>query len=246
MSTVPAIKTVVAPPMPVIPKNLPYEDKECMESAWHRDQMNFLIGILQYQWRDRKDFYCGGNMFIYFSEQHYRNQDFRGPDFFVVLDVDRDRERLYWAAWEEEGKLPDVIIEIMSATTRNEDLTNKKEIYRQTFRTSEYFCYDPEDQSLIGWRLINRRYVLIPSENGRMYSETLEMWLGNWVGAYLEHHATWLCFFNDAGEVLLDKGEAEARRADTEAQRANAAEAESARLRQELEQLRNQQLKNGK
>jgi hypothetical protein len=28
-------------------------------------------------------------------------QGFRGPDFFAVLNVDRTRERLGWAVWEE-------------------------------------------------------------------------------------------------------------------------------------------------
>ena len=42
------------------------------------------------------------------------NRDFRGPDFFVVLDVDGEVDRKSWIVWEENGRYPDVIVELMS------------------------------------------------------------------------------------------------------------------------------------
>jgi hypothetical protein len=52
----------------VIPKvELITDDGEPMESAWHRSQMNLLIEVIRYHWRDRTDYYVGGNMFIYYS-----------------------------------------------------------------------------------------------------------------------------------------------------------------------------------
>src|SRR5579884_4307333 len=65
-------------------KELVAEDGEPMESAWHRDCMMLLILSLSDFFRDRDDFYVGGNMFIYFSAQQVRNRDYKGPDFFVV------------------------------------------------------------------------------------------------------------------------------------------------------------------
>ena len=113
---------------PLIPKDLPSEDGENMESPWHRNQMQILIHVLNTTGASAKDFYCGGNMFVHFSENRLRNERFRGPDFFVVLEVEHDRPRNSRATWEEDGKYPDLIIELLSPTTASEDLTTKKTI----------------------------------------------------------------------------------------------------------------------
>jgi hypothetical protein len=47
-------------------------------------------------------------MFVYYSRDQAMNRDFRGPDFFLVLDVDGSRERQGWVVWEEGGRYPDV------------------------------------------------------------------------------------------------------------------------------------------
>jgi Uma2 family endonuclease len=223
------------------PENLPSEDNQNMDSPWHRFQMELLINVIETNWKGR-DFYCGGNMFIHFSREHIRNRDFRGPDFFVVLNVDHDRPRDYWAVWEENGRYPNLIVELLSPKTSREDLTTKKDIYEQTFRTREYFCFDPDGYRLQGWRL-DRRYRPIPVENGRMWSEEFEMWLGIWQGTWDGHNMTWLRFFDREGKMLPTEGEKEAARADTEAARADDAVAEVQRLRDEIEALRRQSAK---
>ena len=216
-----------------LPQNLPSEDNENMDSPWHRSQIDLLINVLETNWKGR-NFYCGGNMFIHFSTEHIRNRDFRGPDFFVVLDVDHDRPRDYWAVWEEKGRYPNLIIELLSPTTAREDLTTKKDIYERTFGTGEYFCYDPDGRKLLGWRL-KRRYQAIPFEGERMWSEELEMWIGPWTGNWEGHDMIWLRFFDREGK-MLPTGE------EKEAARACAAEAEVERLRRELEAIRRQSI----
>src|SRR5262245_3692770 len=159
--------------------------------------MNLLIESVYYAMSGRNDYYCSGNMFIYFSEQQVRNKDFRGPDFYFVKNVEREPIRPYWAVWKEKGRYPDVIIELMSATTRNEDLTVKKDVYEKTFHTYEYFCYDPDTKELFGWRLKDSVYRSIdPSENARLWCEQLGLWLGTWVGTHMGRDMTWLRFFD--------------------------------------------------
>src|SRR5688500_6663555 len=54
---------------------------------------------------------------------HYDTEDkrrSRGPVFFIVLNV-VDRERKSWVAWQEGMRFPDVIIELLSDTTRAVD-----------------------------------------------------------------------------------------------------------------------------
>lgn len=223
-------------PLSTIPTDLPSEDGENMESAWHRDQMNLLIESLRVRWRGRTDYYCGGNMFIHFSPKHVRNQDFRGPDFFAVLDVDGTREREYWAVWDEEGRYPDVIVELLSPTTAKADRTTKKFIYERTFKTMNYFLYDPTTGILEGHRLDkNFRYQPLAPEEGRLWCEALGCWLGSWEGPFLEASNTWIRMFEPDGKMVPLFSEL----ADAEKQRAEAAEAEIANLRAELERLKN-------
>ena len=55
--------------------------------------------------------FVGANMFLYFSQTQAKKNDFRGPDVFVVMDTTR-RERKSWVVWEEDGRVPDVVIEL--------------------------------------------------------------------------------------------------------------------------------------
>ncbi len=106
-------------PLPPTEDELPCDDGIPMETQRHKMQMDLLLDTLQ-PWLDqREDGYIGGNMFIYFSTEQVKNQDFRGPDFFAVLGVPK-RERKSWVVWEE-GKAPNVVIELLSESTSNED-----------------------------------------------------------------------------------------------------------------------------
>ena len=218
---------------------LPEEDGEPLESNWHRLQINLLDDIVRQQWRDRQDFFAGGNMFVYYSLQQARNRDYKGPDFFVVKSVDGSYPRNKWVAWEENGRLPDLIIELMSPSTMDEDLGSKRRLYEQTFRTPEYFCYDPDAQQLLGWRLNETKYVRIkPDQQGRLWSQKLDAFIGIWEGAYHNEPGAWLRLFDKAGHLIPNASETEHNRAEVERQRAETAEAELTRLREELARLK--------
>ena len=222
---------------PFIPPNIPSEDGIPMETQYHRFQANLLTDSLETRWAGRKDFYSGGNMFVHYSVTRALNKDFRGPDFFVVLDVDHDRPRDYWASWDEEGRLPDVIVELLSESTEHEDRTRKKDVYQKVFHTHEYFLYRPGARDVEGFRLGERYLPVRPDERGWLWSEKLDCWLGFWTGPYLGLESTWLRMFEKDGTMVLTDGEREKARAD-------AAEAELARLRAELAR-RNGHGKNG-
>lgn len=232
---------------------LPVEDGIPLESPWHRAEINLLIESIGHHWRDRTDFYTGGNMFVYFSleqaEAVKREIDadvvpppgkraYRGPDFFVVKEVDGTREREAWVVWEEGGRYPDLIIELLSPSTAETDKTVKKTLYERTFRTAEYYCYDPTDQELIGWRLQGERYEKLTADaEGRLWSEVLQLWLGAWEGEFQGKWAVWLRFFDTKGQLVLIRAEAAEAEAEAERRRAEAAEAELAHLRSRMAQL---------
>ena len=117
--------------LPDPPKNieLMYEDGIPLESDWHRRAMNLLIDIISYLWRERKDFYVGGNMFIYFDPHQVKHRNFRGPDFFVVKDIaDNTYLRKAWVLWEEDWRAPNIVVELTSKSTEAEDMGPKKDM----------------------------------------------------------------------------------------------------------------------
>jgi Uma2 family endonuclease len=191
------------PPMP--PTDLIFDDGEPLETNRHRIAMNTLIRSLQQAWRDRNDYFTGGNMFVYYSSQQARNRDFRGPDFFAVLDIDGSYPRQGWVVWDEGGRYPDVIVELMSSSTAEVDTGVKKDLYERVFRTRDYIVFDPFDpNSLAGWRLDeNFRYQpIVPNEQGWLWCQTLGFWLGTWEGTIDREPAVWLRFYDEAGNLV--------------------------------------------
>ena len=175
------------------PSNL-YSDEPEMETNLHLRQMLLLIMGLEWLWRDRSDYFCAGNLTAYYSDQCIETPDFRGPDFFVALDVE-PKERKSWTIWEEDGKYPDVIVEILSDTTANVDRTTKKDLYQNTFRTPEYFWFDPESLEFQGFSLNQRVYQPIAlNAQGQMWSNSLQLFLGI--------YANQLRFFTPTGELV--------------------------------------------
>jgi Uma2 family endonuclease len=238
---------IAAPPRS---ETLITDDGEPLESARHRQQMEILIQSLDWAWTERRDFYAGGNMFLYFSETQARKNDFRGPDVFVVLGTDR-HERKAWVVWEEDGKAPDVIIELLSETTEHVDRGEKMRIYARSLKVAEYFLFDPWSGVLEGYELDSPRGTYRRKEldaNGRVYCDQVGLWLGKAKSVLYGVEVEWLRWMDEAGRPLLvdaeivkiaeqkanvaveaaniaiEKAKAEAERAKAEAERANAAD----------------------
>ncbi len=169
-------------------------DEPEMESSLHYAQLALLVACLEWLWRDRTDFFIGANLTVYFSRQQLRNRDFRGPDFFLVKRTE-PRSRNAWVVWEEDGRYPDLIIELLSTSTANVDRTLKKDLYQNRFRTPEYFWFSPDTLEFQGFRLAGHAYeVIIPNESGWRWSEEL--------GLYLGVEANQLRYFSAQGEKI--------------------------------------------
>ena len=196
------------PPLP--PTDLVFDDGEPLESNRHRIAMNVLIDSILTALQGQSNFFTGGNMFVYYSRNQKMNKDFRGPDFFVALDVEGDRERQGWVVWEEDGRYPDVIVELMSPSTAKVDQEVKKDLYERTFHTADYYVYDPFDpESLQGWHLDgSQRYQpLQPNDRGWLWCEALGLWLGTWQGSLRREPPKgtchWLQFYDPNGKLVL-------------------------------------------
>ncbi len=162
----------------ILPPDDLYSNEPPLETELHLRQIILLINSLEWLWRDRNDFYAMGNLTIYYSPRQRKSEDFRGPDFFVVLNTER-RPRNSWIVWHEDGKYPNIIIEIMSESTANTDRVEKKQIYQDVFRTPDYFWFDPKTLELAGFNLIAGNYQPVsPNDSGYLWSQQLGLYLG--------------------------------------------------------------------
>jgi Uma2 family endonuclease len=217
-----------------LPFELVLSDGMPLETEWHTLEyplLRELIGQAMAE-QGKIDFYVGAYMFVYYSVEQARAvseemtkglpwRAYRGPDVFWVGGVDPNRERQVWISWEEDGRLPDVIVELLSPTTAHKDRTEKRDLYARVFRTAEYFLCDPDTKTLEGLRLADRFYQPIPpDENGRLWSEQLGVSLGLWHGVVEGRKDDWVRLFHPDGSLVP-----------TAEERAEAAEAELARLR---------------
>lgn len=204
-------------------------DEPPLESDLHRDQIDLLIRILKLWWRERQDFYVSGNLTIYYSPNQKKSEHFRGPDFFVVLGTQK-KDCKSWVVWQEDGKYPNVIVEILSSSTTAVDKGLKKQVYQDTFRTPDYFWFHPVTMELQGFHLVDGKYQEIQvTTDGSLWSQQLELYLGVYEGK--------LRFFTTENQLILSSeelAEQERLRADQAEERAQQAEQKLARLREVL------------
>ena len=119
--------------------------------------------------------------------------------------------------WQEDGKYPHVIVEILSSSTAKTDRGLKKQIYQDTFRTPDYFWFDPDSLEFQGFHLVDGCYEAIsPNAQGWLWSQQLELYLGIYNSI--------LRFFTPEGELVpapAEIVEQERQRADQEQHRAD-------------------------
>lgn len=172
-----------------------WSEEPSLESYAHLQQILILLQCLEWLWQDRNDYFAAANLSIYYSPNQKKSEDFRGPDFFVVLGTERRLDRKSWVVWGEGGKYPDVIVEILSPSTAKVDRGQKKQIYQDIFRTPDYFWFDPETLEFQGFRLMEGQYQAIePTDRGWLWSDRLGLFLG----IYQQQ----LRYFNREGELI--------------------------------------------
>lgn len=185
------------------------------ETDLHRDMMYDVIGVLKAYYAGRPA-YVTGNLLVFYEPGNKRRHI--SPDCMVVKGI-VPVSHLNYLIWEQ-GKSPDVVIEITSKTTRSEDIKKKFEIYRTIMRVPEYFLFDPTGDylqpRLQGYRLIDDQYVPIEPTDGRLFSEELQLYLEgqeipNWQEKLqlfkLKRPAEQLRFYNPATDAWLPTAE---------------------------------------
>ena len=192
------------------------------ETDIHRQWMIRIHELLRHRYAGEQ-VYVGSDLLVYYTEGE--PSDFVVPDVFVVLDCDPSPRRTF-QIWDE-GRSPDVVIEVTSRGTKEKDRALKPRIYAE-LGVRELFLYDPTAEylhpALQGFRLGDGPEPIEPSGDGRIACRVLELTLRL-----------------DGGRLVIeDAATGRPLQTEAEAERAArvAAEAEIERLRRELEQAR--------
>ena len=223
------------------------EDGVPVEKTVHLLSMMLFRHVAQNRLRELgPDFYVGANQFVYYSLEQARavaeeerqltlfhegvrrdkpeKTAFRGPDAFIVKGVP-NIERDAWMTWEEDGRLPDLVLELLSPSTAHVDYGEKKRLYQDVFESSEYFLYEPRSEMPDGYRLLDHAYQKIPrSSAGRLWSGVLQAEVGVWHGEYDGMEGAWLRLFYPDGRLVLTDEESERQAREAAEQAREAAE----------------------
>ncbi len=166
---------------------LPSCDDEPMPQNTHQAAAIVeCFGSLLLRWRGQRDVFVGNDQFIH-RDPHYhpkKNPDKPpiAPDVYVAFGV-ADRHRSSYVPWEE-GKPPDFVLEVVSPSSRKQDVGEKPGIYAE-MGVQEFFLYDPDAgpaPALSGFELCDGEYKPLPEEELRegvvgVHSKVLELCL---------------------------------------------------------------------
>ena len=206
------------------------DDEPLAESEYQLFPLTYAHAALTGWFEDDPTVWVGADMFLYYEEGV--PSSVITPDVFVVTQTHKRHKRNIFQTWVE-GRMPDLVLEVMSSTSVRRDTVTKYELY-QDLGVREYWIYDPTEEGFIeprlrGHTLVDGEYqpVEIREVDGRLVgvSEVL--------GLELNADAEWFRFF-DPGSAKYLPNTYENRRALEESERALSDER---REREELEGL---------
>lgn len=209
------------------------DGKPMAETDWHRNLMADLIQALKLWYAKNPRVYVSGNVLLFYEEGNRRK--YKSPDVFVVQGI-ANYDRPNYLLWQE-GKGPDIVIEITSSSTKREDVEEKFQFYRDILRVKEYFLFDPLgdylDPPMQGYRLRNGKYQRIRLVDGRLPSQVLRL--------HLERCDKEMRLYDPLSHRRLptfwEMSLAAKERSRQEAEASRLLEAETERLRRELAEL---------
>jgi Uma2 family endonuclease len=166
----------IAIPEPPVRNGYPTSDGRPMaETDRHRLLMIDLQQALQDWFADDPNIYISGNLLLFYEKGNKRRHV--SPDIFVVFGI-ANHERPNYLLWEE-GRGPNVVIELTSSSTRKEDTNKKFKLYQDVLRVPEYFLFDPFGDylqpRLQGYRLVQGKYRPMPVKGGQLLSRQLNL-----------------------------------------------------------------------
>jgi Uma2 family endonuclease len=181
------------------------EDDEPVDNIFSEKQQRLLTETLYSSWRKMLEpethFVALANVGLFYSV----NESAVVPDVMVSLDVELPEElwekkhRSYFI-WEY-GKLPEIVIEIVS-NRKGGELSTKKSLYSRLGITY-YIVFDPYKQLNSKLLHIFERHASEYISRRKSWLPVLGLGLELWEGAYKGHEALWLRWVDEEGNLLL-------------------------------------------
>ena len=214
--------------------NLVTEDDEPVENPFQDKQMRLLTESLYTGWQPDFPFVAMSDVGLYHSLHEYLVPDVMvSTRVALPADLQKKENRAY-LLWEY-GKVPDIVVEIVS-NQKGGELSHKFDTYAR-WMIPYYVVYDPSlhlgDRPLRCFEISAQGYV----EFVKPGFAKLGLGLTLWTGTYEDHHDTWLRWC-DLEQRILPFGKEAATRAyalaEQERQRADKADEQLRLLRQRL------------
>jgi Uma2 family endonuclease len=215
--------------------DLPSEDPEepGLPDEFHDLQPQLLSRTLRLKHYSQENCFTSSDLNVYYDSNH--QGWYKRPDWFLVTGVPRlynqvDLRRSY-VVWQE-GKVPDVGIELLSPGTEAGDLgrfydagdgettdisvvpklqadkekpPDKFEVYESYLKVPHYLVYERNTQHLryFKWSETGYQERSLNAELPQIWLADLEIGLGIWQGAFEGAEAYWLRWCDQAGNWLL-------------------------------------------
>ncbi len=183
------------------------DGKPMAETDLHRDLLSQSIEVFKTYFPDS---YVSGNIFLYYEKDNPRKSI--SPDVLLVVKEKPGRKRVY-KTWESASL--DLVIELTSISTKNEDYKSKKEIYSKILKVPNYIIYDPERLILDVFMLKGDHYEQLEADERSLY------YLSHLNIFVAQDDKVFLRFFDSYGHLLLtqeERIELESKRAEKESQ----------------------------
>ena len=131
----------------------PGPDSNVPESTKHAVTSAYTFNSLRAVFRDRPEDLIAHDLMLLFEEGNRRAT--LAPDLMVVLGVGNE-PRVSFKTWEE-GKVPDLVIEVVSRSTWRKDVRVKPGLYA-ALGIAEFWLFDPLRPRLGGFELSGGEY----------------------------------------------------------------------------------------
>jgi Uma2 family endonuclease len=216
------------------------EDDTPVDNIPSSKQQRLLVESLYSSWagpKKTRKFLVDANIGIFYDP----DESGIVPDVFLSLDVTVAKD---W--WQKKnrsyfthifGKVPEVVIEIVSNKEGNED-GSKLQIYAQ-LKIPHYIIFDPQElltsETLRIYKLVSNQYV----KQEKQWLASAGLGITFWEGVYEDQEGVWLRWRNRNGNLILtgtERAEDERQRANKERQRAEQAEQRANQERQRANQ----------
>lgn len=200
-----------------------YLDSDGKPMADNTKQFRWIVMIqqnLESLFANDPNVFVAGDLLWY--PQQGDNKTCTAPDVLVVFGRPKG-DRGSYKQWLENNTPPQVVFEILSPSNTQTEM-NKKLLFYDRYGVEEYYVYDPDKNDLGGWLRQGERLDVI---------DPIADWVSPRLGIRFHSSSEELQIYRPDG-VLFTTLNQERQRAEQERQRAEQAEAQLAKLAEQL------------